>query len=60
MLAEQGLSAGDLLDKECDILFKISRSTFRPRSGQYDPVQQLLIDIRPHSVNPELTGQIQT
>lgn len=47
MLAERGLGAGDLLEQEWDILFQISRSTFRPRSGNYDPVQQLLVDIRP-------------
>jgi single-stranded-DNA-specific exonuclease len=47
MLADRGLGAGDLLEQEWDILFQISRSTFRPRSGNYDPVQQLLVDIRP-------------
>ncbi len=47
MLAERGFSAADLLEQQWDILFQISRSTFRPRSGQYDPVQQLLVDIRP-------------
>jgi single-stranded DNA-specific DHH superfamily exonuclease len=30
-----------------DILFQIGRSTYRPRGGPYDPVQQLLVDIRP-------------
>ena len=47
MLDERGLGAQDLLDRDWDILFQISRSTFRPRSGNYDPVQQLLVDIRP-------------
>ena len=47
MLAEQGWDGRDLLDREWDILFQIGRSTFRPRSGNYDPVQQLLVDIRP-------------
>ena len=47
MLAERGCSQADLLELEWDILFQVSRSTFRPRSGNYDPVQQLLVDIRP-------------
>ncbi|MDX2472699.1 MAG: single-stranded-DNA-specific exonuclease RecJ [Candidatus Krumholzibacteria bacterium] len=47
MLQEQRLSAADLLEKQWEVLFEISRSTFRPRSGNYDPVQQLLVDIRP-------------
>ncbi|MFO7653835.1 MAG: single-stranded-DNA-specific exonuclease RecJ [Candidatus Krumholzibacteriia bacterium] len=32
-----------------DVLFELGRSTFRPRNGTYDPVQQLLVDIRPAS-----------
>lgn len=48
MLAEEKLSASDLLERQWDVLFQISRSTFRPRSGNYDPVQQLLVDIRLH------------
>ncbi len=47
MLGARGFGAADLLEQEWDILFQISRSTFRPRSGHYDPVQQLLVDIRP-------------
>jgi single-stranded-DNA-specific exonuclease len=35
------------LDIEWEILFQIGRSTFRPRGASYDPVQQLLVDIRP-------------
>jgi hypothetical protein len=35
------------LEGNWDVLFQISRSTFRPRNGAYDPVQQLLVDIRP-------------
>jgi len=46
MLKDRGLGAQNLLEQEWDILFQISRSTFRPRSGNYDPVQQLLVDIR--------------
>lgn len=40
---------GDLpwQEREWDILFQLTRSTFRPRGGAYDPVQQLLVDIRP-------------
>lgn len=34
-------------EREWDILFQLTRSTFRPRGGTYDPVQQLLVDIRP-------------
>lgn len=30
-----------------EILFQVGRSNFRPRGGSYDPVQQLLVDIRP-------------
>jgi hypothetical protein len=37
----------DIPDREWDILFQLTRSTFRPRGGAYDPVQQLLVDIRP-------------
>lgn len=47
MLDRDGLSARDLLDRDWDILFQVGRSTFRPRNGSYDPVQQLLVDIRP-------------
>ena len=35
------------MDVDWDILFQIGRSTFRPRGAAYDPVQQLLVDIRP-------------
>lgn len=34
-------------DRDWDILFQLTRSTFRPRGGAYDPVQQLLVDMRP-------------
>ncbi len=37
----------DIPDREWEILFQLTRSTFRPRGGAYDPVQQLLVDIRP-------------
>jgi single-stranded-DNA-specific exonuclease len=37
----------DALECRWDILFQIGRSTYRPRGGLYDPVQQLLVDIRP-------------
>jgi len=47
MLADEGLQPRDMLEREWDILFQIGRNTFRPRHGQYDPVQQLLLDIRP-------------
>ncbi|MBU8870822.1 MAG: single-stranded-DNA-specific exonuclease RecJ [Gemmatimonadales bacterium] len=47
MMEKEGWQSRDLLDQRWDILFQIGRSTFRPRSGQYDPVQQLLVDIRP-------------
>jgi hypothetical protein len=33
--------------QDWDILFKLSRSNFRPRNGTYDPVQQQLVDLRP-------------
>ena len=49
MLAETGYGQRDLLQQTWDILFQIGRSTYRPRSGNYDPVQQLLVDIRPSS-----------
>jgi len=47
MLEENKMHSRDLLDHRWDILFQIGRSTFRPRNGSYDPVQQLLVDIRP-------------
>ena len=47
MLAREELEPRNLLDRSWDILFQIGRSTYRPRSGAYDPVQQLLVDIRP-------------
>ncbi len=47
MLAFEKLSAQDILDRRWDVLFQVGRSTFRPRHGQYDPVQQLLVDIKP-------------
>jgi single-stranded-DNA-specific exonuclease len=40
------------MDVDWEILFQIGRSTFRPRGASYDPVQQLLVDIRP---SPALT-----
>lgn len=40
------------LDLEWEILFQIGRSTFRPRGASYDPVQQLLVDIRPSPSSP--------
>jgi len=47
MMADEQLSGNDLLQRRWDILFQISRSTYRPRDGLYDPVQQLLVDMRP-------------
>ena len=47
MLAFEKLSVQDILDRRWDVLFQVGRSTFRPRHGQYDPVQQLLVDIKP-------------
>lgn len=47
MVEREGYSTQDLLACRWDILFQIGRSTFRPRHGNYDPVQQLLVDIRP-------------
>lgn len=47
MLESTGLTPTNLLDMSWDILFQVGRSTFRPRYGTYDPVQQLLVDIRP-------------
>lgn len=36
-------------DQAWDVLFRLARSTWRPRSGAdtYDPVQQQLVDLRP-------------
>ena len=45
-LDRSGLSSAELLEVKWEVLFQLSRSTFRPRSGAYDPVQQLLVDIR--------------
>jgi single-stranded-DNA-specific exonuclease len=47
MLQREGLDTRELLSRRWDILFQLGRSTFRPRHGNYDPVQQLLVDIRP-------------
>ena len=47
MMEKEGLNPRDLLNHRWDILFQIGRSTFRPRNGHYDPVQQLLVDVRP-------------
>jgi len=46
MLASERMRERELLQKSWDILFQISRSTYRPRDGLYDPVQQQLLDIR--------------
>jgi single-stranded-DNA-specific exonuclease len=43
-LVESGL---DPLETAWEVLFQVGRSNFRPRGGSYDPVQQLLVDIRP-------------
>jgi len=40
-------SGRDPLATVWDVLFQVGRSNFRPRGGSYDPVQQLLVDIRP-------------
>jgi len=47
MLDREGLGPRDVLSRDWDILFQVGRSTYRPRNGNYDPVQQLLVDIRP-------------
>jgi hypothetical protein len=47
-IGAEGVAPGtDWQDREWDILFQLTRSTFRPRGGAYDPVQQLLVDMRP-------------
>lgn len=43
-LLESGV---DPLACRWEVLFQVGRSNFRPRGGTYDPVQQLLVDIRP-------------
>jgi len=47
MLQSEKLSTADVLARRWDVLFQIGSSTFRPRHGHYDPVQQLLVDIKP-------------
>jgi len=47
MLQLENLDSRSLLEIKWDILFQVGRSTFRPRNGNYDPVQQLMVDIRP-------------
>lgn len=47
MVEGERIGARDLLERDWDILFQVGRSTYRPRNGSYDPVQQLLVDIRP-------------
>jgi single-stranded-DNA-specific exonuclease len=46
-LAEQRVSEGEILSQHWDILFQINRNTYRPHGDVYDPVQQLLVDLRP-------------
>ncbi len=41
----------DPLKAAWEVLFQVGRSNFRPRGGSYDPVQQLLVDIRPASIS---------
>jgi single-stranded-DNA-specific exonuclease len=43
-------SGRDPLETSWEILFQVGLSNYRPRSGSYDPVQQLLVDIRPASL----------
>jgi single-stranded-DNA-specific exonuclease len=48
VLHDNGWAPPDLLEREWDILFQLSRSTYRPRgAAEYDSVQRLLVDIRP-------------
>lgn len=45
---EAAAAAASTADPRWDILFRLSRSTWRPRSGAAaDPVQQHLVDLRP-------------
>jgi single-stranded-DNA-specific exonuclease len=37
----------DPLETPWEVLFQVGRSNYRPRGGSYDPVQQLLVDLRP-------------
>ena len=46
-LARLQESGRDPMDVTWEVLFQVGRSNFRPRGGAYDPVQQLLVDIRP-------------
>ena len=48
-VAQLGEKGGDPFDQCWEVLFQVGRSNFRPRGGTYDPVQQLLVDIRPAS-----------
>ena len=43
-LAESGRKP---LEVPWEVLFQLGFSTYRPRGGGYDPVQQLVVDIRP-------------
>lgn len=43
-------SGQDPMAVDWEVLFHVGRSNFRPRGGAYDPVQQLLVDIRPSDV----------
>ncbi len=47
MMVARKLGDKDIRELAWDVLFQVGRSTYRPRSGHYDPVQQLLVDIRP-------------
>lgn len=46
-LANRAGTETDLLSVSWEILFQLNRNTYRPRRGRYDPVQQLLVDLRP-------------
>jgi single-stranded-DNA-specific exonuclease len=51
-LAELEGAGRNPLEVDWEILYQIGRSTFRPRGSSYDPVQQLLVDIRPAPLSP--------
>jgi single-stranded-DNA-specific exonuclease len=46
-LATTGAGAQDPRARRWDLLFQLNRSTYRLHGDQYDPVQQLLVDLRP-------------
>lgn len=51
-LAQLLADGRDPLQTDWEILFQVGLSNYRPRSGSFDPVQHLLVDVRPAAPLP--------